>query len=103
MIESVLGGTIRIISLLVSSAASLYHLIVAIAVLGGLVILLGTVIHYLWTKSQERFPLIQDVETRRVNVHVQNLNVTIEMSEDHLKAFLDERGSRKLPGGPNDR
>jgi preprotein translocase subunit Sec63 len=102
MIESVLGGAIRLISWLVSSAASLYYLVVVLVVLGGFVMFLGSMIHYLWTKSQERPQPIHYVDNRRVDVHVENLNVTIQMSEDQLHEFLDKRQSRELPASSTD-
>jgi hypothetical protein len=68
MIESVLGGTVRLISWLVSSAASLYYLVVVLVVLGGFVMFLGSMIHFLWKRSQERSEPILNVDNRRVDV-----------------------------------
>ena len=102
MIESVLGGAIRLISWLVSSAASFYYLVVILIVLGGFVIFFGSMIHYLWTKSQERSRPIHNVANRLVDVHVESLNITIQMSEDQLDEFLDKRRSRELPASPTE-
>jgi hypothetical protein len=102
MIESVLGGIVRLISWLVSSAASLYYIVVVLVVLGGFVMFLGSMIHYLWTKTQERSQLLHNVDNRRLDVHIENLNLTIQMSEDQLQALLEKRRSRELPASPTD-
>ena len=102
MIESVLVGVVRLISWLISSAAALYYLAGSIVVLGGFIMFFGTIIHHFWTRAQERALQTHDVRSRHVNVLVENLNVTIQMSEEQLRAYLDKPAPRELPGGSND-
>jgi hypothetical protein len=102
MIESVLVGVVRLGSWLISSAAAIYYLAGSIVVLGGFIMFLGTIIHHFWTRAQERALLAHNVGSRHVNVHVENLNVTIQMSEEQLRAYLNTPLPRELPGGSND-
>ena len=97
MIEWLLSGLVRILSWLWSSAVTLYYLAGFFVVLGGLVIFTGSIIHHYWKRSLENREAVRSQEPR-TSVHIENLNVTIELTEAQLQRLLREQ-ARALPVG----
>lgn len=97
MIEGLVSGFIRLVAWLWSSATTLYHLAGFFIVAGGFVIFLGTVIHTLWHRSVERVTVASAAQRRTVRLYVNNLNLTLEVTESQLHSLLAYRDLPALP------
>ena len=86
----------RLFTWLLSTAESLYWLAGFLVVAGGFVMFIGSTIHHYVTRP----PSPTFVDNRRYNVHVENLNVTIEMTKEEALELISRR-SALPPGGSN--
>jgi hypothetical protein len=102
MIEWLLSSLVRILVWLWTSAATLYYLAGFFIVLGGLVMFTGSVIHHSWKRSLEDRVSVTSRE-RPTNVHIENLHVTLEVTESQVRELLEAKGWPALPpGDPNE-
>lgn len=97
MIEWILSGLVSLLVWLWNSAMTLYYLAGFFIVVGGLVMFVGSVIHHFWKLSQEQ--RIKGIPNPPVSVHVENLNLTLELTEPELRRLLADRERRTLPSG----
>lgn len=100
MIEWILSGLVSLLAWLWNSAMTMYYLAGFLVVMGGLVIFVGSVIHHVWKLAHEQRPHVSP--SAPVTVHVENLNVTVEMTEPELRRLLAERNLAALPPGDED-
>ncbi|MGH2753653.1 MAG: hypothetical protein ACRDLB_04405 [Actinomycetota bacterium] len=95
MIEAFLTFVARVLGWLWASAATLYYLAGFFVVAGGLVMFVGTVAHHFWKLSrEERRPATPS----HVTVHIENLNVSVQITQAQLRELL-QREPRALPPG----
>ena len=87
----------RLLTWLFTTAESLYYLAGFFVVVGGLLIFVGHLIHDYVMQSQIARPT--RVDNGPIYVHVENLNLSIEMSREEAIEFLARREQRELPPG----
>lgn len=95
MIEWLLSGIGRSLVWLWTSAMTLYYLAGFFIVAGGLIIFIGSTAHHYWKRSLEQRPTARS----HVTIHVDQLNMTLEITESQLRSLLAERGMGELPRG----
>ncbi len=96
MIEWILSGLVSLLAWLWNSAMTLYYLAGFFVVLGGFVVFIGSIAHHFWKRSLE--PDATPVPAQpRMTVHVENMNVTLELTEAQLRGLLSETDLRALP------
>lgn len=100
MIEWILSGLVSLLAWLWNSAMTMYYLAGFFVVMGGLVMFVGSVIHHFWKLSHEQRPHVSP--SRPVTVHVENLNVTLEMTESELRRLLTQRNLPALGSGDHE-
>ena len=101
MIEGLLDGLVRFVARFGSSAMTLYYLAGFFIVVGGFVMFLFTMIQMLWNRSLERSVAASD-HRPAATVHVDNLNLNIQMTESQLRSLLAYMDRPALPeAGPD--
>lgn len=101
MIEGLLDGLVRIVGWLWSSAMTLYYLAGFFIVVGGFVMFVVTIIQMLWNRSLERSVAASD-HRPAATVHVDNLNLNIQMTESQLRSLLAYMDRPALPEADRD-
>lgn len=86
MIEWFFSGIVRVLAWLWTSALTLYYLAGFFVVTGGLILFTASVIHHFWKKSQ--YPRTSPASSNRINIHIVNLNVTVELTEAQARSLL---------------
>jgi fatty acid desaturase len=99
MIEWILSGLVSLLAWLWNSAMTLYYLAGFFVVLGGFVVFIGSIAHHFWKRSHEQRPTrpTRPSAQPRVTVHVENLNVTLELTGSQLRGLLSEGTLPALP------
>lgn len=96
MIESLFSGLVRLLAWLWGSAMTLYYLAGFFIVIGGFVIFAGSVAHHYWKRSLEDRTVYLPPPPP-TSVRIENLNVTVELTESQLLNLLAWGDVRALP------
>jgi hypothetical protein len=88
---------VRLITWLFTASESLFYLVGFFISVGGILMFVGHVVHHYVTRPRTPNPLY--VDNRRVDVHIENLNLSIEMSRDEVIELIERRGGKELPPG----
>lgn len=86
----------RLITWLFSSAEALYYVVGVFIGIGGLLLFIGTAIHRVVMNPRRG---VRYVDNRRVNVHVENLNLSIDMTRQEVLELMEKRERLELPPG----
>jgi hypothetical protein len=88
-----LGG---LVTWLWSSAVTLHYLAGFFIVAGGFVMFVGSVIHHYWKRSRDRRMSAAPLPPL-VDVHIENLNVTLQLTEAQVQELIAQAPRKALP------
>ena len=96
MLEAFFSGVGKLLVWLWNSAMTLYYLAGFFIVVGGLVFFLCSVISIYWKRSLEK-KASAVTPIARTDVHIRNLNITLELTDQQVQALLAGGARRALP------
>lgn len=96
LIEWIFSHLVQLVSWLWTSAMTLYYLAGFFVVAGGFVIFTATVVHELWKRGRDQRPMATDPQPG-ITVHVENLNMTLELTEPQLRSLIADQDLSALP------